>query len=243
MSDTVTDNELGGLRVAVVGGASGIGAALASLLVRRGASAAVVDSEPSAAIPADIGNDEGCRTAIESSVAALGGLDGLAITAGVTSYAPIEETDVALWRRMLDVNLVAAGLLARYALPALEQSSNASIVVVASAAGRKGSPEFSAYSASKAGLIHWSAAAARELGPRGIRVNCVSPGPIDTPMLRGHQPAGQESTAWSERLAGRTSLGRVGKPEEVAEAIAFLLGRRASYITGGLVDVDGGETA
>jgi len=237
------DDDVEGLRIAVVGGSSGIGEALSSLLRRRAATVVVVDSDPSAEVVADVGAEADCERAMAEAIAILGGLDGLAITAGITGYAGIEDTDSVLWRRTLEVNLVAAGLLTRHALAALRDSAAASVVVTASAAGRRGYPAFSAYSASKAGLIHWSRAAARELGPSGIRVNCVSPGPIDTPMLRGRRPEGADAAGWSEVLAERTSLGRVGRAEEVAEALAFLLGRRASYITAAVLDVDGGETA
>ena len=236
-------NELDGYRVSVVGGASGIGQATVALARRRGARVVIVDRADPADIHADVAEPEACARAIEASVDRLGGLDGLVITAGVSRYATVEESDAALWQSTLAVNLVATGLLARAAVPHLRAGGRGAIVTVASAAGLRGYPSFTVYASSKAGLVAWTRAAAVELAHRDIRVNCVSPGPIDTPMIRAAIPAGHTVESWGEELGRHTPFGRIGTPAEVAEAICFLLSNRASYITGAILPVDGGEVA
>lgn len=232
-----------GLKVVVVGGASGIGAAAAEIVRSSGGQCVVVDRDSRADVVADISLTDGCNQAIDGAVEQLEGIDALFISAGGGSYAPLEDTDEEVWNRTLSLNLIAAGLLTKAALPFLRQSHRPSIVVTASAAGRQGYPEFSAYSSAKAGLIHWARGAARELGPAGIRVNSISPGPIDTPMLRDGAPADVDAMAWQKNLATRTCLGRVGTAQEVANVAAFLISDLASFVSGTNVDVDGGETA
>ena len=242
MSENVLPG-LVGVRALVVGGASGIGRATTDLLRASGASALTVDVNKSADVVADITTSNGCVHAVAESVRRLGGLDALIVCAGGGSYTSIEETDVEVWGRTLTLNLVSIGLLTKAALSALRESGRPSITVTASAAGRQGYGLFSAYSSAKAGVVHWSRSAARELGGEGIRVNCVSPGPIDTPLLRAGGPEEVDADEWKRTLAKRTCLGRVGTAAEVANVIAFLTSSLAAYVTGTTVDVDGGETA
>ncbi|MBF8185043.1 SDR family oxidoreductase [Nonomuraea sp. K274] len=166
----------------------------------------------------------------------LGEVSGLVNNAGVTGrlgpFAALSDDDL---RRVVDVNLVAPLRLCREAARRWAGRSGSSIVTVSSVAARTGSPgEYVAYAATKAAVETMTVGLAKELAP-GVRVNAVSPGTIETTI---HARAGEPGRAW--RVAERIPMGRPGKPEEIAEAVAWLLSDKASYVTGAVLDVSGG---
>lgn len=232
-----------GLRALVVGAASGIGAATASSLTARGAVVFASDVTFVGQNYCDVTSPESCASTVQAAVAELGGLDSVVVTVGGGSYIPIVDVDEPTWHETLALNVVGPTSIVRRSVPYLAQSKSASVVVVASAAGINSVAHFSTYGAAKAALIHWTGVAAREMASIGIRINCVSPGPIDTQMIRGSRPAGHTEESWIVELGRHTALGRVGKSEEVAAAICFLVSSAASFITGAIIPVDGGETA
>ena len=161
-------------------------------------------------------------------------VDALALCAGVSHTGLLCDMTDAQWHEVLDVNLTSAFTLCRVLAPGMVSRRSGSIVTVSSMWGRSGASCEAAYSASKAGLIALTQALARELGPSGVRVNCVAPGVIDTRMMDEH------SDETKAQLAQETPLGRLGTPQDVARAVSFLLGDRASFITGQVLGVDGG---
>jgi len=238
--------------VLITGASRGIGAAAARLFAREGwdVSLHYNSSRDSAlalarelsdlgvrAVPlqADISVPEQAERMVREAEEALGPLDAVICNAGVAlPQQLLTDTTYGQWRRVMDVDLDGVFYTLRAVIPGLVRQKRGAIVTVSSMWGVTGGSCEAPYSAAKAGVIGLTRALAKELGPSNIRVNCVAPGVVDTDMNRHLAP---EDLA---ALAEETPLGRIGRPEEIAQAIYFLASDRASFITGQVLGVDGG---
>lgn len=234
----------------VTGASGGIGRAAALALARDGYDIALhyhKNRQPAqetareienmgrraAVLNADLTKNESANRMAEDTIILLGSMDTLICTAGLSLQKLFTETTPEDWNKIISANLTSIYNSCRAVMPYMLRQGHGSIVTVSSVWGQSGASCEAAYSAAKAGVIGLTKALAKEMAPSGIRVNCVSPGAIDTKMLSDFDGDAIDD------IISRTPLGRLGNPEDVAEAIAFLASPRASFITGEVLTVSG----
>jgi 2-hydroxycyclohexanecarboxyl-CoA dehydrogenase len=231
----------------VTGGAKGIGEAIVRRLTAEGAAVMIgdVDTEGAERVAADTGADVVALdvTDPDSARAAVDGrapLDVLVNNAGMDEFGFFADTEPGMWQRVLAVNLTGVLACTHAALPGMQSAGYGRIVNIASEAGRVGSKGSAVYSAAKGGVISFTKTIARENARFGVTVNAIAPGPIDTPLLRRATELGEIGDRIIETMKGATQLRRLGQPEEVAAAVAFLASEEAAYVTGETLGVSGG---
>jgi len=226
-------------RVVITGGASGIGKACVDRCAAEGARVAILDREAAAgAIVVDVGDESGVERAMADAVAYLGGLDVLVNCAGIATRKPATEQDVESWDAVQRVNVRGTFLCSKCAIPHM-RAAGGSIIHMASVVGMTGVRNRAAYSTSKGAIIALTRNMAMDYAAHKIRVNCVCPGFTRTPLTAGIFADRKRL----EKLEALHPLGRLGEPEDIANAVLFLASDEAAWITGIVLAVDGGFTA
>ncbi len=240
--------DLAGLVAVVTGGAAGIGAVTAAELQQRGARVAVVDRDAADAeanpeigyYTADVCDDAQVSAIIDAIAQDFGGIDILVNNAGIGSQGDVAQTPTEVWLKVLDVNVVGIARVTSAALPHLRKSEHAAVVNMCSIAALVGLPQRAAYSASKGAVLSLTRAMAIDHVKEGIRVNCVSPGTVNTPWVERLLADAPDPEAMLAQLRARQPTGELIEPLDVARAIAYLASPLSGAVTGISLSVDGG---
>jgi NAD(P)-dependent dehydrogenase (short-subunit alcohol dehydrogenase family) len=252
-------NSLEGKRVLISGGASGIGRATALLFARQGAFVAVADlnqdsgrnvvhqieaeGEKAIFIACDVTQKVECQRAVEQTVAQWGGIDVLFNNAGIIRRADVIETSEEEWDLVMAVNVKSMYMLSKYTIPHMVKGGGGTIINTSSGWGLVGGPRAASYCASKGAVVQLTRAMAIDHGGQNIRVNCICPGDTDTPMLREEaRQLGESEPSFLSTAADRP-LHRIGKPEDIAQAVLYLASEASAFVTGTTLVVDGGGLA
>jgi NAD(P)-dependent dehydrogenase (short-subunit alcohol dehydrogenase family) len=245
--------KLAGKVAVITGGNSGIGLATAQAFIQEGAKVAIfgrnaqtldeaakVLGEKSIAVQGDVTNSENLEALFTKTQNTFGKVDVLYINAGVAQFAPIEATSEEIFDHIMNVDFKGAYFTIQKALPHL--NDGASIILTTSGANVLGMPGSSVYAASKAALRSLARTLSAELIGRGIRVNAVSPGPIETPIFGRMGLSAEEIEGFGQSVMQQVPMKRLGQPEEIAKAVLFLASSDSSYVLGIELTVDGGMT-
>jgi NAD(P)-dependent dehydrogenase (short-subunit alcohol dehydrogenase family) len=245
-------------KVAIITGAkSGIGLATARRLADEGARVVVADIEQGTPeveqlflsaedvrfVRTDVSISHQVASLFEGTLAAYGRVDVLVNNAGIELAKKLTDTSEEEWNRLMNVNLKGVFLCSRSAIPIMQGQGRGVIVNVASELGLVGGSDIAAYCASKGGVVQLTKAMAVDHAGVGIRVNCVCPGPVATPLLEATIQAASDPEQERRSIVSKTLMRRIGRPEEIASVILFLASDESSYMTGSIVAVDGGVTA
>lgn len=244
---------LKGKKALITGGGTGIGRAAAIIFNRHGSEVALVGRReenllitasmtdnshaPCHVISGDISDPKDARDIIRDAVDKMGGIDILFNNAGLYSHGSVEDTDEDQWNSLIDVNMKGTYLISKHAIEVMKEKGG-TIINNSSTLGLKPVPNTAAYSAAKAGVVSLTKSMALELAGDGIRVNCICPGVVETPI---HEEIhGIHTSDFLDEMASFHPLGRIGAPEDIAYAALFLASDEASWITGAVLPVDGG---